>query len=668
MLRSGARVTLALSAIGALLIVCAFVFRVGPIIVFPVPPEAVAHQEGHSYHVDLPVADLFGRLPVFADSMEDFNASTAEVLENNANIGKPHHPHHAISTMGEGRFSHWGTGSQRVYFSSSDGTDPTANGRDYAFRFVALPPPGLAAAAALTILITVGWRARSSPWVVPATIAMTLVAVGTWAYLYFGSVAIALDSATYINFHPWVPLGYPAFLAGVASVLGYLAIPLVQMAALGGAALFLGAGVGRLTGSRVAFSAAVLVVIGYAPLMIFGGYVLSEAVYAALLFVFAGAGLMLLARFTPPVALVAALAGPLAWSVRPAGIFLAIAVLYLALLLLRQTPWRTVALWLLLPAFAGFGTIQLVHNELRGPGATSQMGRILFGQVAFLFDPLSVAPRYAEEAQAIAAVLAPHLDEMDAQPNWRDRHAFSTRDYAARLNAVDAALTAGSAPEFRVREAMLLEFAVGTIARRPAAYLGWVIEDAAWSWQANVLTGVRVPTATEFASYNDRRAERVNSIEQYGLPLAVEQTTLEEARLNGPAAQVIDLGRRMISLVVGVPGVVPALGMLLLVTALAAPFVASATLRGLGFLGAIVHGAILLVSATSGFIPRYAIPTDPLVLVAGIIAIHAIYRLCRDACRTPDIARASSWLVTPAKGKGRSLSSANRTANSRSQS
>lgn len=59
------------------------------------------------------------------------SGSSLRLFEDGEPLGPPHAPHVDIRTLGGGRFSHWGA---RVYFSTSDGSDPRTNGRNYDVR------------------------------------------------------------------------------------------------------------------------------------------------------------------------------------------------------------------------------------------------------------------------------------------------------------------------------------------------------------------------------------------------------------------------------------------------------------------------------------------------------------------------------------------------------
>lgn len=83
----------------------------------------VVHDKGHCYVAHLGrrlVSDLDGR-------------SRLRLFENGLELPHPHSVHDHIRSLGEGRYSHWGND---VFFSSSDNTDSSANGRRYTVKEV----------------------------------------------------------------------------------------------------------------------------------------------------------------------------------------------------------------------------------------------------------------------------------------------------------------------------------------------------------------------------------------------------------------------------------------------------------------------------------------------------------------------------------------------------
>jgi hypothetical protein len=72
------------------------------------------------------------------DDVEHPDASVIRLFEDGLQLGPPHASHDEVRRLGAGHYSHW---EGKLYFSSSDGSDPRVNGRRYEVR-----APGLGAA------------------------------------------------------------------------------------------------------------------------------------------------------------------------------------------------------------------------------------------------------------------------------------------------------------------------------------------------------------------------------------------------------------------------------------------------------------------------------------------------------------------------------------------
>lgn len=77
------------------------------------------HESGYCYLVEIP--ETFTKLA--GESLND-----AELLEDGVPLPFPNRLHNEIRTLGEGRYSVWG---HSLYFSTSDNSDPSDNGRSY---------------------------------------------------------------------------------------------------------------------------------------------------------------------------------------------------------------------------------------------------------------------------------------------------------------------------------------------------------------------------------------------------------------------------------------------------------------------------------------------------------------------------------------------------------
>jgi hypothetical protein len=76
---------------------------------------------GHSWVASLPELDRIS-------DNENEHKSPIVICENRRALGPAHSYHIDIVNDGLGRFSHWGF---EVVFSTSDNSDPNANGRSY---------------------------------------------------------------------------------------------------------------------------------------------------------------------------------------------------------------------------------------------------------------------------------------------------------------------------------------------------------------------------------------------------------------------------------------------------------------------------------------------------------------------------------------------------------
>jgi len=97
-----------------------------------VPLRGAIHRDGHAWVVEIP------ELAMLADTVERPYASPVMILEDTSALGPAHSSHELIARVGGGAFSHWGSS---LIFSTSDGSDPASNGRDY---LAVVPHPGQA--------------------------------------------------------------------------------------------------------------------------------------------------------------------------------------------------------------------------------------------------------------------------------------------------------------------------------------------------------------------------------------------------------------------------------------------------------------------------------------------------------------------------------------------
>ncbi len=229
-------------------------------------------------------------------------------------------------------------------------------------------------------------------------------------------------------------LGYPAFLQAVLIVTQTLeAVPRIQVLLLAASVVFMGWAVGRALGGRPAWTVAlVVIVLGLSTVPRFHAYVLSEGLFVPLSCVVAGLLVLFLAKPTPWLATGLASALGIAVTVRPSGLFFAVAgpfVLWLVWDRCKGTRWRiTVAA--ALPMIVIVAAEQVgrgfVENASRGTPAGAMHRRIFSKAVMIKSEPVLPgrvqrdAPLAAFVAEARASA-APLRDLVQRSPDWRIR-------------------------------------------------------------------------------------------------------------------------------------------------------------------------------------------------------------------------------------------------------
>lgn len=94
------------------------------------------------------------------DNNDHSHRSSLRVLENGTELGPAHAIHATIQASGDGRYSFW---MNVVYFSSSDGSNPNANGRTYAVERTPAHPDSRSVLRAIAPADVVPWSAPDRP-------------------------------------------------------------------------------------------------------------------------------------------------------------------------------------------------------------------------------------------------------------------------------------------------------------------------------------------------------------------------------------------------------------------------------------------------------------------------------------------------------------------------
>ena len=261
-----------------------------------------------------------------------------------------------------------------------------------------------------------------------------------------GHLSLNPDSTTYTTWAPTVPLGYPLFISGIKTLLGSLVwVSAVQISLLVAACVFLALSIGKLTGHRAAACVAMLLLICYVPMFSSAGFLLSEGLFVPLLLTNVGAALHLIAEPRKRYALLLAATAALIVFVRPAGYFAPAGILFLALA--YRPRLRFMLTWAIAPLIAFVFVTFLVNVTVRGNTSSSQVGRVLFPHVAFMFDPDLITCPDKPFAVLIDNVLAPRREAYRKATNLEERVRYSMNDYNSRLSATDEAVRARFATE-----------------------------------------------------------------------------------------------------------------------------------------------------------------------------------------------------------------------------
>lgn len=93
----------------------------------PIPASELVRESGGCYTTTLP-ASRYWLFENLADNQSNASESKTELFEEGKPLGPAHSAHDVIRSKGAGRFSHWGS---KLYFSTSDNSDPRTNGRVY---------------------------------------------------------------------------------------------------------------------------------------------------------------------------------------------------------------------------------------------------------------------------------------------------------------------------------------------------------------------------------------------------------------------------------------------------------------------------------------------------------------------------------------------------------
>ncbi|MFH1345631.1 MAG: hypothetical protein ABIL01_31160 [Pseudomonadota bacterium] len=606
-----------------------------------IDPAGITSSVGSSY---VAPATLRPPHPAFfqiaCDHLFGPRASNLSLLENGKALGPPHSFHSSIWEPGRGHYSHWGDSTASVVvFSTSDNSDPRTNGRSYVI--VAQPEfTPLVVSMLLIVALTASLllaKAVSLPWR-GGTIAIAAAALISWIWLYFGQVSVAEDSSAYVGWQRTVPLGYPLFLSAINYATGTLRwTGAIQVALLTAACIFIAWQINRLSGRAAPGFVALVLLLVCTPAFAIEQGILSEGLFLPLILINIGAALGLIRRLEISYALLLALSAALIMLVRPAGYFAVVGILFFVIAGRSRLWWLR---WAVAPLLLLIACSFVLNMAVRGSSSQSQVGRVLFPHVAFLLDPQAVTDENRIYAQAVYDAIAKSRAGYQSTKTRMAQFNFLLNDYNQRLLASDAAIhrqliLQPRAPEpgqderaarFRRMNDIYLSLFLSTIAHEPLAYLRLVAEQLIGAWQYSILYDYgqfkQVHQLVADTGYQDR----VQIVTSRNVPLTPQDVRLNPEAMEsfpGYVIQTLDTAYRNIRTQR------PVIYLIGLVTLIAIPV--GGLLRrqswhwmALGYCGVMIHGSMLLTAATTVFIPRYALPVDPVILLAGAIMADGI--------------------------------------------
>lgn len=576
-----------------------------------VQPSSISHAGGNAYQIAVSLAPRrLGRLfEMKADNASEPFQSTGVVTESETALQHPYSIHADIQRIGNGRYSHWETPAGPVLiFSTTDNSDPRINGRQYVvsarsvllpayFNFVLLLP--------LALLILQRLLNLSIGLIIGIVATAAFLA---WGGIFFDRVILAPDSTTYIQWQHIVPLGYPLFLSSTKAAFGTLGWTGFVQTAL----MILGC-------SALAWSVRGLEIVALFLLVCctssiwYAGWLLSEGLFIPLVLANLTAALLFISKPRRRYAILLAVTAALAMFVRPAGYYLPVGIVFLLIAMRGQR--LMIAKWAAGSFIACIAGMMLINSGIRGGSSQSQIGRVLFTNVAFLFEPKLVS-EHQDFAKIIDDALKPHREGYLKSTTADERVRYSTGDYNQRLTSTDTAL---AKTPYALREEIYLHFFMATVTKRPLEFANLVIDQTLEAWRTKVLATYG-PFRAEYYRLNDDLNQMLEQIDEFKLPLRADQVGFRGAPLSNYAEAffgTFDRAYRLISQ----KWLIYLIGIVTLLAIPVAAFRASAYWLSLAYCGVMIHGSILLTCATSVFIHRYAAPVDPIIMMAGALML-----------------------------------------------
>ena len=379
-----------------------------------------------------------------------------------------------------------------------------------------------------------------------------------------------------------------------------------------------------------------------------------------------GAAIFLIVEPKIRYAILLALTAALIMFVRPAGYFVPLGVLFLAIALASRFRWMLK--WAVAPMIVFTAATLLINVTVRGNASPSQVGRNLFPHVAFLFEPGLVTGPDKPFAVLIDNVLAPRREAYRKATNLEERVRYSMNDYNSRLSATDEAVRARFATErsgdqdhvaeFRRLDSLYVRLFLRTVSQKPIEYLLLIRDQTLGAWKINIWSDHGSFAQNYVSEMHGRYEAGVNYIKMLNLAFPEAALLPNTAALENFPGFYIKFLQVIYERLIPQKWLFYMIGIVTLLAIPVALFAARGSRRwlALGYCGAIIHGSILLTSTVTVFINRYAIPVDPVDSGSGCdhAGRHAVlgdrYHKAIAGAFSLDCRLAANWLeicVTP---------------------
>jgi len=587
---------------------------------FTIPTEAIQPENDPQYRVP-GVANYAPQsfLSQFfysstGDSPGAPRASTLLLLEDGRLLGFPHADHQDISDHGGGRYSHW---RDTLFFSASDSSDPRVNRRVYS---VVQSPNALRLFVPLLLLIPLlilrqlreprffQRVLRSRPFWYGITIYFNICIVVWYVFLSPNIPIVAPDTFAYWRGLDTIPIGYPAFLWCIYALFDSLkAVVVVQITLFSISVLAVQTGVERVSGSTPAggITAILIAVLGAAASMAL--WILSESLFVSILLFHVAAAACAFARPTRLNLGLLALTAVLAVSVRPAGYFLFGGIVFLCVFWSGR---RRVALrGALIPLIVLASLYYSIGYVVRGvPDQTNAFAN-LFPHVVPLVDADS--PGVSADIHPLLkdpAIAEYRAERQQNQGDWRALQRLEQQNFNRILAGADAAIPF----------ALLGPIAKQAILNHPFGYVDIVLQNM-YVWISE-LTFANDPHIGDslLSDYENYRGDIIRFYSQeLKRPLDFDLWELRTivAKTEG-SAPFVSVSR---------PYRWPLRGVFLLTAVICGALFmvgrAEPLTAFVAYISALAFGGALAVSLSTVFIPRYAIPLDPLIIIVAALGV-----------------------------------------------